>query len=65
MKQMLKDYDLQQDTMNLFVDNISAIDISKNLVQHLRMKHINIRHHFIIELVEDKIIALEYIQTEN
>lgn len=62
---MIKDYDLKQDTMNLFVDNISAIDISKNPVQHSRTKHIDIRHHFIRELVEEKIISLDYIQTKN
>ena len=65
MKQMLKDYGLNQDEMTLFCDNTSAINISKNPVQHSRTKHIDIRHHFIRELVEDKLINLEYIQTER
>lgn len=62
---MLKEYELQQGTMNLFVGNISAIDISKNLVQHSQKIYIDIFHHFIIEFVEEKIVVLEYVKTEN
>ncbi|MCI06929.1 peroxidase 4-like [Trifolium medium] len=51
--------------MTLFCDNISAINIFKNLVQHSRTKHIDIRHHFIGELVEDKVVNLEHITTEK
>lgn len=65
MKQMLRDYELSQDARNLFVDNMRVIDISKNHVQHSRTKHKNIRHHFIRESMEDKILSLEYIKTEN
>lgn len=32
IKQMLRNYELEQDTMSLFIDNKSAIDISKNPV---------------------------------
>ncbi|MCI42745.1 gag-pol polyprotein, partial [Trifolium medium] len=49
MKQMLIEYNVKQDAMALFCDNISAINISKNPVQHSRTKHIDIRHHFIRE----------------
>ncbi|CAA7026579.1 unnamed protein product [Microthlaspi erraticum] len=38
----------------VYCDNKSAIDISKNPVQHSRTKHIDIRHHFVRELVEEK-----------
>ena len=62
---MLKDYDLKQDTMNLFVDNISAIDISKNPVQHSRTKHIDIRHHFIRDHQQKGDISIESIGTED
>lgn len=65
MKQMFKDSELQQGTMNLFVDDISAIDKFKNPVQHSRTKHIDICHHFIRELVEYKVISLKYVKTEN
>ncbi|KAK0588363.1 hypothetical protein LWI29_000056 [Acer saccharum] len=60
MKQMLVDYGFNQGTLTLFCDNMSAINISKNPVQHSRTKHIDIRHHFIRELVENKCIVLEH-----
>ncbi|CAM8908085.1 unnamed protein product [Rhodiola kirilowii] len=34
MKQMLEEYGVEQDVMTLYCDNISAINISKNPVQH-------------------------------
>jgi hypothetical protein len=47
----------------LYCDNLSAINISKNLVQHSRTKHINTRHHFIRDLVEEKVVTLEHVTT--
>ena len=44
---------------------MSAIDISKNLVQHSREKHIDIRHHFIRDLVEGKILTLAFVPIER
>ena len=65
MKQMLEDYGLKQGTLTIYCDNTSAINISKNPVQHSRTKHIDIRHHFIRELVESKVVSLEHVSTEN
>lgn len=65
MRQMLKDYEISQSIMSLFVDNKSAIDISKNPVQHSHTKHIDIRHHFIRQLVEEKEVSLVYVKTED
>ncbi|CAM8932085.1 unnamed protein product [Rhodiola kirilowii] len=44
---------------------MSAINICKNLVQHFRTKHIDIRHHLIRELVEKKVITLKHVSTEK
>ncbi|TYK22608.1 gag-pol polyprotein [Cucumis melo var. makuwa] len=63
MKNMLHEYGFDQDTITLYCDNMSAIDISKNPIQHSRTKHIDIRHHFIRELVEDKVIRLDHIRS--
>lgn len=65
MKKLLSDYGISQDTLVVYCDNSSAIDISKNHVQHSKTKHIEIRYHFIRDLVERKIVALEYILTEH
>ncbi|KAL0558731.1 hypothetical protein IC582_003313 [Cucumis melo] len=63
MKNMLLEYGFDQDSMTLYCDNMSAIDISKDSVQHSRTKHIDIRHHFIRELVEDKVIKFDNIHS--
>jgi len=34
-------------------------------IQHSRTKHIDIRHHFIRDLVEDKVVTLEHVTTEE
>ncbi|CAM8904112.1 unnamed protein product [Rhodiola kirilowii] len=65
IKQLLKVVGLDQDTMTLYCDNMSAISISKDPVQHSRTKHIDIRHHLIRELVEDKLISLFHMPTEK
>ena len=65
MKKLLSDYGITQDIMVVYCNNSSAIDISKNSVQHSKMKHIEIRYHFIRDLVERKIVSLKYIPTER
>jgi hypothetical protein len=62
---MLKEYNVEQDVMTLYCDNLSAINISKNPIQHSRTKHIDIRHHFIRDLVEEKVVNLEHVETEK
>ena len=65
MKKLLSNYGISQDIMIVYCDNSSAIDISKNPVQHSKTKHIEIRYHFIRDLVERKIMILEYIPNER
>ena len=65
MKKLLHDYGITQDTMCVFCDNTSAINLSKNPVQHLKSKHIEIRYHFIWDLVEEKIVCLKFINIDN
>lgn len=62
---MLEEYDVSQSVLTLYCDNLSAINISKNPIQHSRTKHIDIRHHFIKNLVEDKVVTLERVTTEE
>ena len=51
--------------MTLYCDNLSAINISKNPIQNSRTKHIDICHHFIRDLIKDKIVTLEHVTTEK
>ena len=49
----------------MFCDNTSAFNISKNPMMYSETKHISINYHFVIELVQDKEIKLEYIHTKE
>ena len=62
---MLFDYGICQKHLIIYCDNISAINISKNPVQHSCTKHIEIIHHFIRDLVKDAILTLEFINTDD
>ena len=61
----IEDYGIVQNTLIVYCDTTSAINISKNLVQHSRTKHIDIRHHFIRELVENKSIIIEHVAIDK
>ena len=65
MRKLLHDYGITQDTICVFCDNMSVINLSKNPVQHSKSKHIEIWYHFIRDLVEEKIACLEFINTDN
>ena len=51
----------EQKTIPLAIDNASALKLTKNPEFHGRTKHINIRHHFIRECVENGDIIPEWI----
>jgi hypothetical protein len=51
--------------MTIFCDNSNAISSSKNHVQHYKTKHIDIKCHFIRDLVESKIFSLEHVNIEH
>ena len=65
MQKLLLDYGIRHEHFTIYGDNTSAISISKNSVQHSRTKHIEIRHHFIRELVENGTPTLEFIHTDD
>lgn len=47
----------------IYEDNQSAIKVSKNPEQHTRMRHIDVRHHFIREKVSEGIVEVKYLPT--
>jgi hypothetical protein len=65
MKTLLGNYGFSQDTMIINGDNTNAINISKNPIQHSQTKHIDIRHHFLHDLVESEVVSISFIPTEN
>ncbi|GJZ31992.1 retrovirus-related pol polyprotein from transposon TNT 1-94 [Tanacetum coccineum] len=56
MRSQLKDYGFDFNKIPLYCDNKSAIALCCNNVQHSRSKHIDIRHHFIREQVENRVV---------
>ena len=65
MKQTLSDFDLSFEHIPIKCDNTSAISISKNLVQHSRTKHIEIRQHFCRNHAQKDDITLEFVSTKD
>jgi len=51
--------------MNLYYDNISAIEIANNPVQYDHTKHVKIDKHFIKEKIEDCIIVFPFVKLEQ
>ena len=42
----------------IYCDNVSAIKLSKNPVMHGRSKHIDVRFHFLRDLIKDEVVEL-------
>jgi hypothetical protein len=49
----------------IFSDNQAVIAISKDLIAHSRTKHIDVRYHYIRELVSSGKTIIDYIRTED
>ncbi|GKC85791.1 hypothetical protein Tco_1141508 [Tanacetum coccineum] len=62
--QML-DYGFNFMNTKIYIDNESTICIMKNLVFHSKTKHIEIRHHFIRDCYEKKLIQVIKIHTDH
>jgi hypothetical protein len=48
----------QKNPLEIYIDNRSAIALAKNPLYHERSKHIDTRHHFIREHIENKEVEL-------
>lgn len=49
----------------LLCDNQSAIDLSKSTKNHSKIKHIDVRHHYLREHVEEGDLALKYVPSKD
>nr|GEV40011.1 retrovirus-related Pol polyprotein from transposon TNT 1-94 [Tanacetum cinerariifolium] len=61
MRSQLTDYGFAFNKISLYFDNRNAITLCCNNVQHSRSKHIDIRHHFIREQVENGVVELYFV----
>jgi hypothetical protein len=55
----------QEGSTTIYEDNNGCIDLANNPVGHKRTKHIDVRHHFIRQLVSDGTLELVYISTDE
>ncbi|GJZ19101.1 hypothetical protein Tco_0555691 [Tanacetum coccineum] len=63
VQNQLLDYGFNFMNTKIHIDNESTICIMKNPVYHSKTKHIEIRHHFIRDCYEKKLISVEKIHT--
>ena len=55
----------QNESMKLYCDNKSAIEIVENPVQHDRTKHVEVDRHFIKEKLEKKIVSIPFVNSDE
>ena len=53
------------DPTDLFTANQSALMLFKNQVSHTRAKHIDVRHHFVHDAIQNNVIWVQHIPTED
>ena len=49
----------------MFYDSQSAIHLAKNQVYHARTKHIDVRYHFVREIIEEGEVLVQKIKTSD
>jgi len=55
----------QKECTTILCDNSSSIKLSKNHVLHGRSKHIDIKFHFLREMVKENVVNLSYCKTQD
>jgi hypothetical protein len=65
MQQTLKDYGYTMNQAPLLCDNESAIKIAYNPCEHLKTKHIDMRHHFLRDHAIKRDIVISQVRTNK
>jgi hypothetical protein len=58
-------FDLELEVTCIFCDNQSCIKLSENPVFHDKSKHVEIKYHYIRDLVQKGVVKLQYIGTDE
>jgi hypothetical protein len=58
-------FDLEMEATTILCDNQSCINMTKNIVFHEKSKHIEIRYHYIRDMVQRGAIKLQYVSTDE
>ena len=62
---LLRELGIGQEEITIFCDSQSAIQLAKNQVYHARTKQIDVRYHFIREIIEDGGVIMQKIHTTD
>lgn len=65
LRQFVKELNINCNSVRIFVDNQASIKLASNSEHHKRSKHIDVRYHFIRDIVNKKQIALEYVSSKD
>ncbi|KAH9764742.1 hypothetical protein KPL70_001639 [Citrus sinensis] len=65
LKGLLGDLGVIQENIAVFCDNQSAIFLAKNQIYHARTKHIDVKYHYVREIIESGIVLLRKIDTKD
>ena len=59
----MNDLEIEQDFLWVYCDSMSTIYLAKNQVYHVRTKHIDVKYHFVWDVLEDGDIEVKKIHT--
>ena len=62
---LLDDLGVGQKQVIVFCDSQSAIHLAKNQVYHARTKHIDVRYHFVREIIKEGGVLVQKIKTDD
>ena len=63
LRQILKELNISCDSVPISVDNQSATKLANNSEFHKRSKHIDVRFHFVRDVISRKEIEISYVQS--
>jgi hypothetical protein len=61
----MRDFGVRFEKVPLICNNTSAISVAKNTIFHKKMRHVEIRHHFLRDQIEKRDIEMRYIDIER
>ncbi|CAN0915054.1 Retrovirus-related Pol polyprotein from transposon TNT 1-94, partial [Linum grandiflorum] len=65
LKRFLQELGLKQSEYVVFCDSQSAMDLSRNTMYHSRTKHIDVRYHWLRDVIEEQMMKLKKVHTDK
>jgi transposase InsO family protein len=65
LRGLVGDLGLTQESTSVYCDSQSAIHLTKNQMYHERTKHIDVRHHFVRDIVSQGVVSVKKVSTHE